>query len=154
MGILFLLSCNNEASREVETNDTLFTEETAFLTPEEKLPWIAEFDSITGDFVLKHQKNIAVDTLDPRNLINDINAVWEDVKLVYKKVSHDTLYVAIPESEALTQRMGSAGASGYIASVTYSLTEIPKIRWVHYNFEEGDHASPGTYGRADFKNYH
>ena len=78
-------------------------------------------------------------------------ANWEGIKLEFGKISHDTLYVAIPESAVLTQQMGSSGAYSYIASTTFTLTELKDIKFVTYDFEEGDHLSPGTMKRSDFK---
>jgi hypothetical protein len=37
-----------------------------------------------------------------------------------------------------------------MAIATYTLTEMAGIKYVHYDFEEGDHAEPGTYSRANF----
>ena len=53
----------------------------------------------------------------------------------------------IPHSEMLTERIGSTGAEIYMASATRSLTELKGIKYVNYDFEEGDHATPGVYNR-------
>ncbi len=108
---------------------------------------------MTGDFVLKHQRQLPAEEIGVQSLIDDINAAWENIRLEFRKLSGDTIYVAIPDSKYLTQQMGSAGAGGYIASVTFNLTELKNIRFVNYDFEEGDHLAPGTFSREDFKNY-
>lgn len=149
--IAILSSCNNNSSGEPLEEDTLLVEE--FASPEEKLLWIPVYDTLTGDFKLQQQRNFRADTLKAEALVDDINAAWENVKLVFKKISHDTIYVGIPESDFLTQRMGSAGAASYVSSTTFILTELPGIRFVNYDFQEGDHLSPGTLGRNDFKEY-
>ena len=77
----------------------------------------------------------------------------KNIKLVLIKTSNDTLYVSIPDSEFLGQRMGSAGAQAYMASTTYNLTELKNIKYVNFDMEAGDHASPGTYSRESFENY-
>ncbi len=46
--------------------------------------------------------------------------------------------------------MGTAGAQSYIATITYSLTELAEINYVNFDFKEGDHALPGTYKRTGF----
>ncbi|HET9429906.1 MAG TPA: hypothetical protein VFO70_01960 [Chitinophagaceae bacterium] len=148
---LGFLSCNNEASKEDVTEDTIIEE--AFLSPQDKLLWISDFDTMTGDFVLKHQRQLPAEEIGVQSLIDDINAAWENIRLEFRKLSGDTIYVAIPDSKYLTQQMGSAGAGGYIASVTFNLTELKNIRFVNYDFEEGDHLAPGTFSREDFKNY-
>jgi hypothetical protein len=47
--------------------------------------------------------------------------------------------------------MGSTGPTMFLSSAVYNLTEIPGIRYVNFDFEEGDHASPGTFSRESFK---
>ena len=156
--LVFLFSCdNNDTSDAVGNADTIYlktdTISSSFEQPVKinNLIWSPVFDSSKGEFVVKQQKKVSPDTLTIEKLINDINIAWDDVKLVYKKVSHDTLYVAIPESETLTQQLGSSGAYSYISSTTYSLTELKNIKFVNYDFKEGDHMAPGTMQRKDFK---
>jgi hypothetical protein len=150
--LMVIFSCNNNASKDAIEEDTTYTEE-EFASPEERLLWAPVYDTITGDFKLQKQREFSADTLKPESLISDINGAWENVKLVFKKISHDTIYVEIPNSEFLTQRMGSSGPASYISSTTFILTELPGIRFVNYDFEEGDHLSPGTMTRADFKEF-
>lgn len=153
IGIIFLISCNNDAPSDKEnTEDTILTGDAA-LFPPERLPWVSDFDTIRNEFYLKQQRKINPDSLTAENLINDLNAAWENVKLVLLKTSNDTLYVSIPDSEFLGQQMGSAGAQAYMASTTYNLTELKNIKYVNYTMEAGDHASPGTYSRESFENY-
>jgi hypothetical protein len=38
----------------------------------------------------------------------------------------------------------------FLAEATFALTEIEGIKAVNFNFQEGDHAAPGTYTRNDF----
>lgn len=91
------------------------------------------------------------DTLTAEKLIREINASWDGIKLEFRKISHDTIYVAIPESIVLTQQMGSSGAFSYMASTTYILTELKHIKFVDFDFLEGDHVAPGTMKRGDFE---
>jgi len=152
VGILFLFSCNNRGTTYRNTDeDTLLTEEE--LSPFDKLIWISDYDTIKGEFFLKKQRIINADTLTAENLIKDVNAGWENVKIVFNKIAHDTLYVRIPNSDFLTQQMGNAGAESYIATTTYNLTELKGITFIHYDFTGGDHLSPGTFSRKDFENY-
>ena len=113
--------------------------------------WSASFDSTKGKVVLKQQRKVNADTLDAQKLITDINTSWDDIKMEFKKISHDTIYVAIPESNTLTQQMGSSGAYNYMSAATFSLTELKNIKFVNYDFVEGDHMAPGTMKRSDFK---
>ena len=42
---------------------------------------------------------------------------------------------------------GTTGADDYMSTTTFTLTELKNIKYVNYDFEEGDHAMPGTYSR-------
>lgn len=61
------------------------------------------------------------------------------------KVQEHTAYVKILDSGRLTQGLGPTGTKEYLAQVTFSLTSVPGIQSVDFDFEEGDHATPGTY---------
>lgn len=146
--VLLVFSCNNS---EPAAEDDIIVEEESF--PGDKLIWVADYDTLKQEFFLKKQRTVDADTLTVEPLINGINEGWENVKLVFNKISNDTLFVSIPESDFLTRQMGSAGAESYIATTTYSLTELKNIKLVSYNFEAGDHLSPGVYSRKDFENF-
>jgi hypothetical protein len=152
IAVLFLFACNNDNSDKEIVDDTTAVEE-EILSPEEKLLWIADYDTVKAEFFMRQQRKIAIDSLAPIDIINDINGAWENIKLQFEKTSNDTIYVSIPNSVHLTERMGSSGAAGYIASATYSLTELKGIRFVNYKFKEGDHLAPGTYSRESFKDF-
>ena len=81
-----------------------------------------------------------------------MNNNWPHVQLEIVKTSGDTLFIKIPQSTYLTQQMGSSGSITYLAEAVYNLTEIPGIHYVNFDFEEGDHAQPGTFNRDSFKN--
>ena len=156
--LVLLFSCNNESSTDQASNEDTIYLKTDTITSSLEAPvkitnlvWSASYDSARQKVVLKRQRTINPDTLTAEKLITDINNAWDDVKLQFKKVSHDTLYVAIPQSEVLTQQMGSSGAYSYISSTTYTLTELKNIHFVNYDFQEGDHLSPGTMKRKDFQ---
>jgi hypothetical protein len=89
--------------------------------------------------------------LTPAYLIALINTKTENVQCFLKKISNDTIFISIPNSEFLSQRMGSTGAEIYMAETVYTLTELKGVRYVHFDFEEGDHAIPGAYRRKDFR---
>jgi hypothetical protein len=65
-------------------------------------------------------------------------------------IRQHTVFVKILDGGRLTQGIGSTGAQQYLAQVTFSLTSVPRIHSVDFDFEEGDHASPGTYDRQRF----
>ena len=74
-------------------------------------------------------------------------------KVKLMNIKNDAASVEVINADYLTEKMGSSGAQAYLASVTFTLTEDPKIKKVNFFFEEGDHAMPGTYTRKDFANY-
>ena len=151
LSILLFVACNNNASNENLADDSLANE--AELLPEERLPWITVYDSVKNNFVLEQRRQVKAETLTPEGVIHDINAMWEKVKLEFRNISNDTLYVAIPHSDYLTHQMGSAGSLEYFATTTFNLTELKGIRFVNYDFKQGDHAQPGTYSRDNFKEF-
>ena len=142
--LLFAAACSNNKSSD---------------EPEEKLPegvevklWEANLDDSTGKLVMSQDNMIFLDTIVPQPIIGFLNGEFPRVQLVFEKISNDTLFVAIPDATYLTQQMGSSGPTMYFASAVYNLTEIPGIRYVSFNFEEGDHASPAVLTREDIKN--
>ena len=91
--------------------------------------------------------------MSAKNVIELINNNYDSIHLDLVKIFHDTIYVHIPNSEMLTERIGSTGAEMFMASATFSLTELKGIHYVNYDFIEGEHAAPGVYDRGYFKNF-
>jgi hypothetical protein len=86
------------------------------------------------------------------DLVTAVNKYNGDgkVKLDLVRASQDTVYIKIDDSSYLTQQMGTLGAKAFMSVTTYTLTEKPDIKYVTFDFEEGDHAAPGTYSRKSF----
>ena len=114
--------------------------------------WKVEVQTDNTREKLKKPDNDSVSAMAPQALIDALNQSYPEIHLDLKKISHDTMYIAIPESERLTQQLGSTGAYNYMAIAVYNLTELNNVRFVNFQFKEGDHAAPGTYNRNDFKN--
>ncbi|MBL7723854.1 MAG: hypothetical protein JNK27_06880 [Chitinophagaceae bacterium] len=114
--------------------------------------WEADLNDSTGLLQMKKIINPAVDSLSILSVIDYINGEGSNIKLEFVKKSGDTIFLKIPDAEYLTQRMGSSGPTVYLAGVVYNFTEIPGINYVNFDFEEGDHAQPGTYSRESFSN--
>src|SRR5882757_2229325 len=51
-----------------------------------------------------------IDTMSAQNIIQLINNNYDSIHLDYVKISHDTIYVHIPNSEMLTGKIVSTGA--------------------------------------------
>lgn len=112
--------------------------------------WKVE-QGMEGKEKLIKPQTIILDTLSSSTLVQMINDNFPDIKLELVKVSHDTLYVKIPESLKLTDQIGDTGAENYLASVTFTLTETKNIKFINFNFIGGEHAMPGVFSRENFK---
>jgi hypothetical protein len=143
---LFIIACNNSADE--NANETVTTDTLAFgqNTNDTLYFWNVDNEHSTRTKVL-------VDDIDNPNvqaIINGINMVYPDVLMQFVKTASDTLYITIPQSEKLTQQMGSAGAAQYFATACINLFEIKAINYINFDFKEGDHAKPGIFGRGQF----
>jgi len=133
---LLFTACNNKADQPAADDDTLTAATTYY--------WEA---TDTGDLAIVRHEGDGPRALSIDSVIAFLNRRYANVQLVFVKTSHDTLFTKIPESTILTQQMGSTGALYYLVEAVYNLTEIPGIRYVDFDFEEGDHALPGTRSR-------
>lgn len=154
-----LLSCHSQDKTkndipEVVTEDTVYDSPTTssndslLYVKNQSLLWHVDD---TKEFKLVKPKVKGIDSMSAINVIGLINNNFDSVHIDYIKTSHDTIYVHIPHSEMLTERMGSTGAENFMASSTFSLTNVKGINYVNFDFVEGDHASPGVYSRNNFK---
>jgi len=109
--------------------------------------WAVDFDGKTK----KRNHHLKEADISIDSLIKGLNELYDNIFLEKLKISHDTAYLVIKDSEFLTQRMGSSGAAQYLASTVINITSVKGIRFVNLNFEEGDHAGPGIWSMADFK---
>ena len=62
----------------------------------------------------------------------------------------DTVVVTVGDPSHLTQRMGTTGATCYVAEVTFSMTSMDEVDYIWLDVPDGDHAGPGRFGRASF----
>jgi hypothetical protein len=114
--------------------------------------WQANLNDTNGKLEMKRVLTGSIDSMSPQSVLTYINTENPKIKLEYLRSSGDTVFLKIQDAAILTQQMGSAGASMYIAGIVYNLTELSGINYVNLDFKEGDHAQPGTYNRANFKN--
>lgn len=148
---LITLSCQNEVK---ENNTATGTDslsqdvtEQPVIMNEYELLWSydAELDSMV--------KKEGVAPSDADQIIQAINKKYAQIAVLdYVKTSSDTVYVKIADATQLNSQMGTAGAHEYLSEITYSLTDIPTINFVNFDFEEGDHATPGVYEKESFNN--
>lgn len=151
--IILFAACSNNDTVADAPGDTAIVNEEDIILPPEPLPWVSDFDTVKNEFFLRQQRQVNKDSLSAEAIINDINAVWDGIKLEYVKTSGDTIYVAIPDNSVLGQQMGSAGAAAYMASTTYNLTELKGVNYVNFQMPTTDHVSGGVYSRKSFENY-
>jgi len=153
--VLLLSSCVNDRKEknvnenEVENKDPNISKAERPVTIT-NIPWAAVLDTNTQVFTMKKNESTNTKDLDSANVLNALNKDYPQNLIVWERRSGDTAYVSIPNSTSLTQQSGTLGAKVFLAESTYSITEIPGIKVVNFNFKPGDHASPGTYTRNDF----
>ena len=94
------------------------------------------------------QEYLNVDTL-----IKGLNQIHPNIILDKTKISGDTLFTEIKDSEYLGERIGSYGAFAYIADAVINLTSVKHINFVKIDFEDGSHISPGTWSKREYRNY-
>jgi hypothetical protein len=156
---LLMMSCNSSENKNEEVvHETVFDtasanidEDSARRVINRPSLWTVEFQGNTQVEKLKKPADTKLEALSATQLINALNENFSDVQLHYSKISHDTIYVTIPDSKKLTQEMGSTGAYNYMAASVYNLTELKNVKYVNFDFKEGDHAGPGVFSRDDFK---
>lgn len=151
--ILIIIGCTDkkqvkpfldEASKDTVLADSY---ESSYVYNESEAIWGFVTDTVTGVEELTQLRTVEKDVLTGEMMEKIINKTWPHVQIKYIKTLHDTAFISIPESVVLTQQMGSAGAESFMVSTVYSFTEIKGIKYVSFDFEFGDHASPGVFNR-------
>ena len=156
------MSCqtNTIKSDQVTTDSikqTVLADTTAVILPKDTLNnlrpipfvWLVDFDKKTKTKNPKFkQAYLNVDTL-----INGLNQIHPNIILDKIKISGDTLFTEIKDSEYLGEQIGSYGAFAYIADVVINLTSVKNINFVKIDFEDGSHISPGTWSKKEYGNY-
>jgi len=140
---ILLYACgNNKADEPVTADNSTISE----------YSWEALLNDSTGRLEMIKKDGISPDALTSQAVIDFLNSKNQFIQIQFIKTSGDTLYAKIPDATYLTQQMGSSGPTIFFAEAVYNLTEIPGIRFVNFDFEEGDHASPGVFDRSTFDN--
>lgn len=159
--ILFIFGCTDtkkaKPTLDEVAKDSVLADsyESSYVFNESEAIWGFVTDTVTGDEKLTQLRPVENDVLTGELMEKIINKTWPRVQIKYLETSNDTAFISIPDSEVLTQQMGSAGAESFMVSTVYSFTEIKGIKYVSFDFEFGDHASPGVYNRKswDANNY-
>lgn len=153
LAFVLMASCRNETAPKVtdeRTADTvsIVSEETEAITAS---PYTVEYDEKTQSLNLQRSAE-SIGDANANDIIRLLNKKYQGITLDLVQAGADTVKVKIDDASKLTQQMGSAGAEAYLAELTFSLTELSGVKAVKVDFEEGDHAMPGVYTRADFAN--
>jgi hypothetical protein len=128
------------------SNDEILDEDAA---AKNYLVWNTDIDSmvITKNPEFKNS-NLSIDSI-----IKGLNLKYREIPLEKIRLSHDTLYTQITNSEYLGEQIGSTGASSYLAEAVINLTSVKGVKFVNLNFAEGSHATPGVFTRKDFEDF-
>lgn len=152
--LVLALGCNN--SKQVDSKQTDL--EQSDNKPENSISnipagaiWGFQTDSLSYDLIPVKLRQFHSDTLTPESIENIVNTTYPKVQVKYMHISNDTIFIKIPDSEVLTQQMGTLGAEAFMISATFSFTELTGIKYVSYDFEYGDHANPGVYDRSKWQ---
>lgn len=140
----FFTACVSEREeKDVRTPDSETVEE-------ENTEPIWDYD-VEKDIPIKKEKTENEDR-SIQELLQTVNLQYEDkVELEFVKLSHDTLFLKIENSDHLARESGSLGAQAILSTIIFTLTESDSVHYVDLDFVEGDHAAPGTYTRDQFK---
>ena len=150
---IFLLNgCNSPKQGNDIANKLEVESEIDQATSEITLQSIREykFNEQINEFELKQLRKVNEELLSGEMVEKIINTNWPRVQIQFNQTSNDTVYISIPNSAILTQQMGSAGAKGFMITTTYTFTELKGIKYVSFDFVEGDHAMPGVYSRKSW----
>lgn len=156
--ILFGCDNSNDTKEEViyeSVHDTALApmaEDSAIVIQNSPLLWTVELQKNSQVEKLKKPSENKIESMPVEEITNELNKSFSDIPLQFVKTSHDTAFMKIPDSKRLANEIGSTGAYNYMATVVYNLTEMKNIKFVSFDFIEGDHAVPGIYTREDFKN--
>lgn len=137
---LFLPSCRMGGEEEIASEDSVIIEAPA----NNILPyWGVDILNKT----MKRDSMANWNNLNVDSLVSGLNERNPEIRLEKTGQRGDTVFLHIHDAIFLTEELGSSGARQYLADVVINLTAVPGINFVSFDFQEGDHASPGLYGK-------
>lgn len=151
IAVAFFTSCQSEPSKTGE--ETATTADTKAPAKKLVLPWNVVINDSTHLMEIRKDPAFDISNLGPKDVIEALNLKHPQIKLSWVQQKGTKAFIKITDASYLTQQSGTQGAQAYLAEVTYSLTELKGITAVDLSFDEGDHASPGTYTRDDFVDF-
>jgi hypothetical protein len=152
--ICVFAACNSDTKNTGDTSDSAQTNtETKNTQPAQlfDVPWAAILDSTSQEIKMTKTPGINDGDLNLENVTESLNRKYPEILISDTRQKSDTVFVKIKDATYLTQSSGTTGAEIYLAESTYSFTQIPGVSFVNFDFQVGDHASPGTFIRSDFE---
>lgn len=135
-------SINQDSSQKIIADTSISTGTILYV-------WLVDFYNKTK----KRNPKFKREYLNVDSLIKGLNETYPNIKLDKVRISGDTLFTQIVDSEYFGERMGTSGAAIYLADVIINLTSVDKIKHVKIDFAEGSHATPGIWSAKDFNDY-
>ncbi len=149
-----LLACNNQRK---ETIDSTEITSDSVVAEKEASNYNAESDlyvwKSSPDYTKEKNPAMRKEILHVDSLLLGLNQLNENVFIEKLKISGDTLYTEIKDSQYLGEQMGTTGAEMYLADVVLNLTEVPGVKFVNIQMEERSHIQPGTWSKENFAKY-
>jgi len=117
--------------------------------PDTLLVW----DTNTDSMIMKRDITIPDSAITISRMINGLNEKYPEVRLVFLRQSHDTVFTSVPDAEFLGEQMGDAGAAAWYADVVINLTSVSGVNYVSFSMETQSHAASGIIGREKYSNW-
>ena len=154
---LLIISCGSNSSAPEPATQPSQDTDTVIITPPivEALPdsslyvWQVDFEKKTK----KKNPWFKREWLHVDTLIKGLNKLYPEIKLEKIKISGDTLYTVVKNSQYLSEQIGSTGAEAWIAETVINLTAAKGVKYVSIDFDAGTHAAPDVWSMDDYANY-
>jgi hypothetical protein len=143
--ILLLLAackCNSNKDRVIATDSILVIPDTLLV-----------YDVDTENKTLKKHTEVPDSAFTATRVVNGLNDKYPDVQVSLSRVSNDTVYLHVTNSEYLGERMGSAGSEAWYTDVVLNLTAVTGIHFVNIDLKEGSHVQPGVFSKTDYPGF-
>ena len=143
--VALVVACNNEASNERKAAADAEPPQQWFVT-DTVIVWDCTAEMKEKKKIFAPKDSVTV----PQAFVNGVNKTYSEIKMVFNRISTDTVYINIPDATWLTDRAGNSGAEQYLSFAALNLLETKGVHYVHFDFTAGEHARPATWSRKDF----
>lgn len=136
-----LLVCCKNADEDFDESQIIFSDTV--------LVWDVNPDSM----MMKRYMAVPDSAITVGRVINGLNGKYPEVRLVFVKQGHDTIYAIVPNAEYLGNQMGSAGSAAWFADATINLTSVPGVNYVSFGLDTFSHAGSTVISGDQYKNW-